>query len=225
MGTKTLKKTIGRVTAVANYKGGVGKSTAALHLACSEKAVLIDLDMNGDSSRFSTRYGLETYRMHNATAAELYDLVERLKNEGKNVVLDCPPGISDLTKLAILTADVVLCPTRPGPHDVFALGRITTVVREAAAVRGPIPLFYLCNFYRNTEIAKTYCMMLQGSADGTFIGKLWERKEYAEAIDNGLPVWEFAPESTGATEMRNLVAFLSRALDAKQAETKRAANA
>ena len=40
------------VYAVANYKGGVGKSTIAMHLAAHLKATLVDLDRNGDSYRF-----------------------------------------------------------------------------------------------------------------------------------------------------------------------------
>lgn len=47
----------GAAIAVANYKGGVGKSTIAAHLAASHKAVLVDLDVNGDGSPAGTDPG------------------------------------------------------------------------------------------------------------------------------------------------------------------------
>ena len=202
------------VYAIVNYKGGVGKSTVTDHLAAHEKAVIIDLDrINQDSSRFGDAYGLEVYRAYDLTAESLYDLVERLRKEGKHVVIDCPPGESSLTKIAILCADVVVIPTRPGPHDVYALGRVSVAVREAAEARGRIPALYLCNFYRKTEVANIFVGILQASPDAQYVGKLWERKEYAESLAVNQPVWEFAPTSTGAHEMLNLVTFLRKAAE------------
>jgi chromosome partitioning protein len=197
------------VTAVANYKGGVGKSTVAVHLAAHLGASLIDLDQNGDSARFGLRAGLDTHRMHDASPEEVFDLVAQLRKDGRSVVLDCPPGSSYLTQVALLTCDAVLCPTRPGPNDVYAIGRVNLAVKDASSARQePIPLLYICNFFRNTEVAKIFVGTLQSSDKGEYIGRMWERKEYAEAVEAGVPVWDFAPKSTGAEEMRNLVCFL-----------------
>ena len=199
------------VYAVANYKGGVGKSTIAMHLAAHLKATLVDLDRNGDSYRFAKGLGLEGFHCFTDTPEVVYDLIEDLKAKGKRVVVDCPPGESALTRIAMLEADMVVAPTRPGPLDLFALGRVTTGAREANEARGKVPLLFVCNFYRNTEIAKMFVEALQNSKVGSYVGKLWERKEYAECIAMSQPVWTFAPKSTGAKEMFNLVEFLGKA--------------
>lgn len=223
MSKPTAKPTDPLVVAVANYKGGVGKSTIAEHAAAYRRAAVVDLDRNADSARFGDQYGLEVHRMATADPGHLFDLVERLREEGKDVVIDCPPGESPLTRIALLCADVVVCPTRPGPHDLYALGRVTTATREAARERGAVPLLFVCNFYRNSDMAKVFVGTLQASADGQYVGKLWERKEYAESVMDGKPVWEAAPNSTGAKEMGNLVDFLFKA--AHQAAHQAAAEA
>jgi len=230
MSLKTLKKPVVKaaktvktqVFAVVNYKGGVGKSTISAHLSAHLKAVVIDLDQNGDSARFGEAYGLEVHRLFGAGPEKLYDLVERLREEGRVVVVDCPPGESPLTKIALLCADVVVTPSRPGPYDLFSLGRVAIAVREATQARGQVPLLYVCNFYRNTEVSKIFEGTLMASPDGRYIGKVWERKEYAECIRVNKPVWEFAPKSTGAQEMLNLVTFLAKAGEQMRVE---AANA
>lgn len=203
-----------KIIAVANYKGGVGKSTIAFHMAAHLDAALVDLDVNGDAARLGDACHLEAHHMNKATAEQLYVLAEGIKKGGKSVILDCPPGESELTNLSVLLADAVICPTRPGPLDTYGLGRIIQVVREARASRQEkVPLLFLCNFYRNTDIARLICETLKMSDAGTFIGKLWERVEYADAVADGKAVWDAAPRSTGAVEMKNLVSFLEKAVD------------
>jgi chromosome partitioning protein len=205
------------IWAVVNYKGGVGKSTVSVHLACHLGAEIIDLDAQGDAARFGDAAGLPTHRMHGATPEQLFDLVETLRAQGKRVVMDGSPGESALTGLAILVSDVVVTPTRPGPNDLEALSRIAVALREANRIRvqqdGPdaaVPLLLLCNFYRRSSVADVFVSTLQAVGVGRYIGKLWERNDYAFAIADGKPVWEFAPDSQAAKEMRSLVVFLEK---------------
>lgn len=209
MTRKSASGPTAKVIAVANYKGGVGKSTIAMHLAAHYQAVLLDLDVNGDATRFGQSCGLEVHHVHRHNQEQLLDLVQEKQAEGKWIVLDCPPGESPLTLVALLMADCVLVPTRPGPLDVVALGRVIEQVESArSSRRRKIPLFFLCNFYRNTDMARVFCEALRGMKAGVFIGKMWERVEYAKAIAAGAPIWAHAPKSTGAEEMRNLVYFI-----------------
>lgn len=205
------------IYAVVNYKGGSGKSTVSCHLASYLDAVIIDLDEQGDASRYGDKAELTTYRMHHASMDELFDLVLKLRAEGKKVVLDGPPGENPLTGLAILLSDVVVTPTRPGPNDMEALSRIAVALREANLTRvnqdGPnaaVPLLLLCNFYRNSSVSNIFVSTLQMVGIGRYIGKLWERNEYAFAIGDGKPVWVNSPDSKGAKEMLDLVKFLEK---------------
>lgn len=207
MTKKESGKRRGRVFAVANLKGGVGKSLTSDHLAVHLNAVAIDLDPNqGDTERFALTRGLDYKKV--SDYRELFDVLEALTSEGRDVVLDCPPGEAPETRMAIVCADAVIAPTRPGPNDLAALGRITSLVREVRSQRPKLPLFFLCNFYRRSEVADLMVGVLQASSEGKYIGKLWERKEYAAATQDGKAVWEHAPDKPGAEEMRNLCRFL-----------------
>ena len=199
----------GRAIALANFKGGVWKSTIAVHLAAYLKAVLIDLDLRqGDAERFALHYGLEVHKTNDAE--KVFDLVERLTSEGRDVVLDCPPSEGPETRMAIMVADAVVVPAGPGPHDIYGLGRTKSMVNQVRLDRPNLPLFLVCSEYRRTRAAEAFVASLQATADGQYIGKLWRRVEVADAVEEHKPTWEYKPDSPGAKEMLNLCTFLGR---------------
>lgn len=202
-----------RVLVVANLKGGVGKSSVAAHLACliaeDTPVAAVDLDAGqGDLSRFAKIRGLEAHIVQEADA--LFDLVEALQKEGKTVIIDCPPGESAATKVACYMADAVVMPVRPGANDAAAIGRLLSMVGEIRKERADLQVFTLCNFFKNSSEAKLMVTLLQQMGVATYVGKLWDRKDYSFAIGSGQPVWEAAEGKPAAEEMRSLCQALER---------------
>ncbi len=202
-----------RVYVVANLKGGVGKSSVAAHLACllaeQSPVTAVDLDPGqGDLNRFAKLRGIETHIVQEADV--LFDLVEALTGEGKSVVIDCPPGESPSTRVACYLADAVVMPVRPGANDAAAIGRLLSMVGEIRQERSDLQVFTLCNFFKNSNEAKMMVSLLQQMGVATYVGKLWDRKDYSFAIGSGKPVWETAEGKPAAEEMRSLCEALER---------------
>lgn len=203
----------GRVFTIANLKGGVGKSSLACNLACyldeMGSAAIIDLDTGQrDSERFA---GLRGLTMRNvADAGGLYDAVDDLNKTGFDVVIDCPPGEKPETKLACYMASAVVMPTRPGTNDAHGIGRLLSMVREIRNERPDLPVYAVCNFFKNSMEARSMVEILKQMDTATFLGKLWDRKDYSVSIGEGMPVWEAVPGKPAAIEMRGICEALNR---------------
>ena len=112
--------------AVANLKGGTGKTISAFFLAAAlaryGKTLLVDCDPQG--SALSWAEGAEDDGGHLAFSVmglPVRDVHRKLKGfEGDytHVVLDTPPGEMAITRSALLAADTALVPVPPTAIDL-----------------------------------------------------------------------------------------------------------
>ena len=120
-----------KIIAVAQVKGGSGRSTLATTLAgeLSKRGdtVLIDCDMPQGTSASWYAMRLEvgrTGKLHLDTAGKT-----------QFIVLDGPPRIAELTRAMVLLADLVLVPAGASMADLWATGDVLAMVTEAKAVK------------------------------------------------------------------------------------------
>jgi chromosome partitioning protein len=104
--------------AVANIKGGVGKTTTAIYLAAAAaehgdgKVVLVDADRQASSAEW-----LEERPLDGVTVIEAPSERTLSKAVGRRngvVIIDTPPGDHRLLEAATSTAHAVVIPTRAG---------------------------------------------------------------------------------------------------------------
>jgi chromosome partitioning protein len=124
------------VLVLASQKGGAGKTTLAAHLAIAAeaagigRAVLIDTDPQGSLSAWWNVRQDESPSLASTTIAELPGKLSGLRTAGYAVaVIDTPPAITDAIRAVVATADLVLIPTRPSPHDLRAVGSTVDLIR------------------------------------------------------------------------------------------------
>ena len=128
---------MGKVIAVANQKGGTGKTSCAVHLLhwCSQRGstLLIDADSQESSTRWlqGRDYNCRTER----NPEDLFELAQEQADNYQYVIIDCPASLGEVTKAAIYCSDLVLVPVQSGVLDVDSANQTFRHIKHAQKIR------------------------------------------------------------------------------------------
>jgi chromosome partitioning protein len=198
------------VIVLASQKGGAGKTTLAAHLAVAAEAmgdgpaVLIDTDPQGSLSAWWNVRKAEVPKLAPMTIAELPEKLDLLDQAGYGVaIIDTPPAITEAIGAVVQSADLVLIPTRPSPHDLRAVGSTVSLVQGA----GKPFVFAVTQAKPNTRL--TVQAMAALSEHGKVAPAIvHDRVDYAGSMIDGRTVQEIDPRGRSAAEMAKLWEFL-----------------
>lgn len=198
-------------------KGGAGRSTLSTNLAGelakAGKTVLIDCDMpQGTSASWYAirRSAMPTGNLLADTAASHQDLVRKvdLHQDADYLVLDCPPRIAEMSRAALLLADLALVPVGASVAEVWATSDVVELIEQANRVK-PVEVRMVWTRYRaQTKLARELSAMA-GEALGLKAMKaaLGLRVAYPEALGEGKTVMELY-DAAAKAELTELVAEL-----------------
>ena len=199
------------VVAVAQQKGGSGKSTVAANLAAvlasgGRRVALLDTDPQGSVTRWHEE---RRRRAANGLAPLFFDrpsgwrvptALDRLRRDHDVVVLDTPPHAGTDAKVAIRAADLVLMPVQPSPADLWASEGTRRLAAEEKR-----PLRALLNRVPAQGRMRDRVAAALGEMDVPLLEQcLGNRAHFATAFLDGLAVTEAAPRSAAAAEARAL---------------------
>jgi chromosome partitioning protein len=207
---------MGKVIAVGNLKGGTGKSTIAVNLACALRAadrtvVLVDADPQGTATDWQAGGKLpalvESLPLGSQREAQRWVArVLALKAGADCVVVDLPPQVGSGIASALLLADLLLVPVSPSGVDLRATGRALDLLRRARAVRNsarPAAMLVPSRVDRRTVIGQRAHATL--ARFGLTVGpQVCQRSDHVRAFAAGTWVGAFAPGSPAHREIRVL---------------------
>lgn len=118
------------IIAVAHNKGGVGKTTIALNLAATLRPdIIIDQDTHQNLVILN---GLREQKMNVVLCDSQGLLIEQLKQSGsgKTIVIDCGGFDSDINRVAIASADLIIVPANDDINELIGLRRFDQLLAE-----------------------------------------------------------------------------------------------
>lgn len=227
------------VIAVANQKGGCGKTTLSMNLAgvlAGEgglKILLIDADPQASAQQWAMRAGEAGmgFEVMTHPHEDIHRKVREMSAKGYDVILiDCPPGTSQsvsgkdsqtsISRMAILAADIVLVPVRPSMLDYLASHQLLPLLKDIGTLKDNQRVFIVINgkppgHTRSGAEALAVAedvFQVDGLAVQVLRTEVTTRQAFVLAPTLGKTVTTYEPEGKAATEIRGLAEELAKCL-------------
>jgi len=208
------------IVALLNQKGGVGKTTLALHLAgqwaaSGRRALVIDADPQGsalDWSEQREREGLRRlFGVLGLPRETLHRELPAIGLDADFIVVDGPPRVTGIARSAVLAADVVLVPATPSPFDGWASAEMLRLIDEARVFRPKLAARMVLNrCAARTVIARETAAALADNDPPVLQARIGQRIAFADTARSGRLVHEVAAGLIAAQEIAALAAEIER---------------
>ncbi len=210
------------VIALVNLKGGCGKSTIAVNLACElaaggDRVLLLDNDAQGTSSHWLSHRRLpirgEFMPLESDEDGERMARAVAARSE-RFIVLDAPAHVGAASQAAGKIADLVLIPVTPSGIDLVATEAAVELIRQARLIRrtgAPKCIVVPSKIDRRTDAGRRIEEQLRSF--GESVGPaVHQRTAFVEAFGAGLWIGDHMPQSPAHYDIASLAIAVKRTL-------------
>jgi len=133
------------IITIAHTKGGVGKSLIAFHLAVALKAAVIDLDfqqtiiINNEMRKNNGKKSiavLQTKSLEDLVKLRDHNLQNKNTKKERTFIIDVGGFDSDVNRVAIAIADIVIVPANDKTNDIIGLHQFQKIIKEIDVATG-----------------------------------------------------------------------------------------
>ncbi|PKU25944.1 cobyrinic acid a,c-diamide synthase [Telmatospirillum siberiense] len=198
-----------KTVAIAQQKGGAGKTTIAVQLGVAwalagYRVAMLDVDPQGSMSAWhglrKTAGTVPALFVGDIPGWKLSTEIDRLKNDYDVLLLDTPPHAETDARVAVRAASLILVPLQPSPVDLWA----TKPTLELAKREKGAALLLLNRAPARGKLLDHVRARI--SEEGLPLARtvLGNRSAFAASMMEGKGVVETHPKSAAATEIQEL---------------------
>jgi chromosome partitioning protein len=181
---------VAKIIAVANQKGGSGKTTVSMQLAGAiarrgNRVLVVDADPQGTATRW---------------AASVHREVKKFIDDYGYIIIDCPPAAdSPVPQSALLIADLVLVPIIPSPLDMWAAVGIRQVIFNVSDINEGLKSRLVLNQCQpNTTLTQETLEVLPEFGIELAKTQIRHRQVYRQSAVFGQTVHDFGSKAAAA---------------------------
>lgn len=202
---------------LTNSKGGVGKTTIAVHLAAwlvkkKREVIFIDADPQSSAAQWIQELGLPIKLEKISEPEEIIQRMAALAAKVDDVVIDGPAGLSTTTRAIMLKADRVFLPCGPSILDLRAASKAVLLLREAQKARKGKPVGVLIpnKLQKRGRLSREMMGAAKQLGENVLAG-LSQRQSFADAAGQAKVVWQMGAGALLAShEMQQLMKEMTR---------------
>lgn len=200
------------IIAVQNQKGGVGKTTLAIHISYAlslqgGRVLLVDADPQGSARDWgAARINELPFPIVGLDRPTIHRDLPAIAKSYHHVVIDGPPRVSGLARSAIMAAELIMIPVQPSPYDVWATQEVIKLIQEASIYKQQLKSVFVINRkIVNSAIGRDVAEALAGYQIPVLKSSISQRVAFAESAATGQTVFETEPKGAAAKEVKALV--------------------
>lgn len=222
------------VISFANSKGGSGKTTTALLLAChiaQTKAVtIIDGDPRQPITSWANKEGKVPEKLtvvSNITEDNVQSLIEEAAARDPFVIVDLEGTASKTMGFAIGESDFIVIPCKEQQQDAEAAVQvIRSMQRDFKLMRREIPfslLFTMTKFVKS-RAARIIVEQFKSSPIPTFVTEIYDRDAYSQIFLRGGTIYDLKDTAKNTEKaVENVDAFMVELIQAIKTNMQKAA--
>ncbi len=200
------------IISLLNQKGGVGKTTLAIHLATGlamkkKRVLLLDADRQGSALDWAAnREEAPLFPVVGLPKPNIHRELPKMAEDYAHVVIDSPPHSNEVARSVIMASDLILIPVQPSPYDVWATKETVDLITEARPYKEKLKSVFVVNRkIVNTAIGRDVIESLGAYELPVLKAQICQRVSFAESASSGLTVLETDPDGLASQEITSLV--------------------